>query len=47
MKNSGLPFQQHPAVNNIYIAQLKKLNLLVDEIHEDLQYDYRKQLNEL
>ncbi len=47
MKNSGMPFQQHTAVNNIYLTHLKKLNTLVEEIHEDLQYDYRKQLNAL
>jgi len=47
MKNSGMPFQQHTAVNNIYIAQIKKLHTLIEETHEDLQYDYRKQLNEL
>ena len=47
MKNSGMHFQQHTAVNNIYIAQIKKLNTLVNEIHEDLQYDYQKKLNEL
>ena len=47
MKNSGVSFQQHTAINNIYIAQIKKLNTLVDEVHEDLQHDYRKKLNEL
>ena len=47
MKNSGMKFQQNTAVNNIYIAQLKKLNTLIDQVHEDLQFDYRKKLDEL
>jgi len=47
MKDSGMPFQQHTAVNNMYITQIKKLNGLVEEVHEDLQFDYRKRLNEL
>lgn len=47
MKNSGLPFKQNTAVNNIYLSQIKKLHTLIDDIHEDLQYDYRKQLDEL
>lgn len=47
MKDSGLPFQKHTAVNKIFLAQIKKLNTLLDEVHEDLQYDFRKQLDQL
>ncbi len=47
MKNAGVSFQQHVAINKLYIAQLNKLDSLVAEIHEDLQFDYRKKLDTL
>lgn len=35
------------AINNIYQAQLKKVKTVLATLHEDLQYDYLKQLEEL
>jgi len=32
---------------NLYDAQLKKINKELSKLHEDLQYDYQKELNEL
>ena len=32
---------------NLYDAQLKKINKELSKLHEDLQYDYQKDLNEL
>jgi len=31
----------------LYDAQLKKINKELSKLHEDLQYDYQKDLNEL
>ncbi|MEI7801072.1 MAG: hypothetical protein WCI97_00335 [Bacteroidota bacterium] len=47
LKNSGIPFEQSVALANLYQNQLRKINLLIDSLHEDLQYDFRKQLDEL
>lgn len=34
-------------ISNIYQSQLKKVQTVLNTLHEDLQYDYRKQLEEL
>ena len=40
-------YLRQQAISTIYKYQLKKLGVLIDGVHEDLQYDYRKQLEEL
>ena len=35
------------AINNIYQGQLKKINAVLETLHEDLQYDYYKELESL
>lgn len=35
------------AINNIYQGQLKKVNAVLVTLHEDLQYDYYKELEQL
>jgi hypothetical protein len=42
-----LPWQKTKLLKNIYDGQLKKISGAIDSMHEDLQYDYRKQLAEL
>lgn len=32
---------------NLYDAQLKKINKALSKLHEDLQYDYKKEMEEL
>lgn len=44
LKKSGIPIQKSVALENLYFQQLKKLNKLLDSIHEDLRFDYSKQL---
>ncbi len=45
--------QSHPgylrqqAIVTIYKQQQKKIGVLIDAVHEDLQYDYRRQVEEL
>ena len=44
LKNSGIPFQKSNALLNLYKQQLKKIEKAVEGMHEDLQYEYHKQL---
>lgn len=46
LKESGISLY-NTIINNIYQSQLKKVIMVLDTLHEDLQYDYRKQLDEL
>lgn len=47
MRELGIPIEKNTVINNIYLSQLKKLNALIEALHEDLQYDYRKQVEAL
>ena len=47
LKQSGIPFTKSTALNNLYQSQLKKAEKAIDTMHEDLQYDYRKELIKL
>jgi hypothetical protein len=45
--NMRLPWQKTKVLNNIYVTQLKKIESAVKALHEDLQHDYKKQLEEI
>jgi hypothetical protein len=47
LKKSGVPFQNSPVLLNLYNNQLKKINGIINTLHEDLQYDYTKAMTEL
>ena len=47
LKSSGIPINTSTALSNLYQMQLKKINKIIETMHEDLQYDYRKDLEEL
>lgn len=47
LKNSGIPFQKNKVLVNLYNTQLKRLNTLISKMHEDLQYDFQKELENL
>lgn len=47
LKKSGIPFQNSPVLVNLYNNQLKKINGVINTLHEDLQYDYTKAMAEL
>jgi hypothetical protein len=47
INDSGIPIHKSTVITNLYNAQLKKIKELLESLHEDLQYDYRKQLKEL
>jgi hypothetical protein len=47
LKGSGIPFENSPVLVNLYQNQIKKINAVVATMHEDLQYDYIKELKNL
>ena len=47
LNNSGIRYRTNKALSNLYDAQVKKLNGLVEQVHEDLKFDYRRQLEQL
>jgi hypothetical protein len=47
LKDSGIPIKRNAVINNLYHSQLKKIDTVLMTLHEDLQYDYRKELDEL
>ena len=47
LKNSGLPIQKSQQLINLYQNQLKKINAIIEKLHEDLQYDYLKEMEKL
>ena len=42
-----VPWKKSHALVNLYQAQLKKIGTTIDSMHEDLQWDYRKELQRL
>ena len=47
LNQSGIEFAKSPALVNLYNNQIKKISASVKTLHEDLQYDYLKELKEL
>ena len=47
LKNSGIRFRSYKVLSALYDQQLKKLGVLVEQLHEDLRFDYKKQLDQL
>lgn len=47
LKHSGIAFEKYIVLNNLYQSQLKKIKKVIDTMHEDLQYEYLKELNNL
>jgi len=47
LKKSDIPFKKSTALNNLFLAQLKKAEKAISAMHEDLQYDYQKELDQL
>jgi hypothetical protein len=44
---SGIPFKKSQVLLNLYNNQLTKIDSAVASLHEDLQFDYRKEMKEL
>lgn len=47
LKDSKIKIQDSTALTNLYLQQLKKINTVIKNLHEDLQYDYERQLEDL
>ncbi len=47
LKESGIAFENSPVLINLYQNQIKKIKMVIDGMHEDLQYDYIKALKRL
>ena len=43
LKNSGIPINQNPVIKNLYNTQIKKSEQLIETLHEDLQYEFRRE----
>jgi hypothetical protein len=46
-KQSGIPLSKSTALYNMYVQQVKKINAAIETLHEDLQYDYMKEVEQL
>jgi hypothetical protein len=46
-RTAKIPLDKSTALTNIYLSQIKKLEKLIKNFHEDLQYDYLRQLDSL
>lgn len=47
LKDSGIPLHRNKVISNLYDGQLKKIKAALQTLHEDLQYDYSRQLENL
>ena len=47
LKSSGISLRKSTALTNVYNMQLKKILKEIGSLHEDLQYDYLKQLESI
>ena len=47
IKDSGIPIEKNKVIDNIFNNQLKKLNAGIEAMHEDLQYEYRREVDRL
>lgn len=47
MKASHLNYKQSKVVFNMYLNQVKRIQKVISMLHEDLQYDFREELENL
>jgi membrane-anchored protein YejM (alkaline phosphatase superfamily) len=47
IKNARIPLNTSTALSNLYLNQIKRINKAMTKLHEDLQYDYKKELESL
>ncbi len=47
LKKSGLNYKSSRVVFNMYINQIKRINKVLAMLHEDLQFDYREEVENL
>ena len=47
IKESGIPIQKNPIIANMYKSQVQKINKTLLGLHEDIQYDYAREVTAL
>ena len=47
LKASGIALQKNKALNSMYMNQIKKIRTALTGLHEDIQYDFMKQVAQL
>ncbi len=47
LKDSGINLRKNKAITNLYLQQLKKIRIAIAALHEDVQYDLSRHLEEL
>ncbi|MCP9750607.1 hypothetical protein [Ferruginibacter sp. HRS2-29] len=47
MQKLKIDYKKSVQLQNLYAAQVKKINKAISVLHEDLQYDYLKEIDEL
>ena len=45
--SSGIPYYDSPVLVNLFVNQVKKIKAAIFKLHEDLQFDLNKELEEL
>ncbi len=44
LKQSGIPVHKSNVLTNLYNTQVKKINTAISKLHEDLQYDFKNEV---
>lgn len=47
LKDSGIPFKTNKALMNMYAQQVKNIKAALADLHEDIQYDLMKEVEQL
>lgn len=47
VRDTNIPLRESPVLNNLYHQQLKKIRSVIATLHEDLQYDFLRDLKGL
>ncbi len=47
LQTSQIRYRSNKTLSNLYDGQIKKIASIINLVHEDLRYDYQKQLEEL
>ncbi|MBC7486532.1 MAG: hypothetical protein H7282_07255 [Cytophagaceae bacterium] len=47
VQKSGIPIRSSSVLENLYEQQLKKIRKALSTLHEDLQYDYQQEIEEI
>jgi len=47
VKTSGIPINSNTVLSNLYNREIEKIKTTFSKLHEDLQYDYKQELERL